>query len=251
MEAFSELLCGVPEDNLFELKNVINNMKLKLDLYTDKILEYDWEVESIDTEIPFYARNVLETSLTVLLGRSDPFRVVTVYKVQSSPSYDIGKRSKSAIEWSGDIIAKSKATNLWDFNNGKESFDRALLSNYQGEILWKPGFSALSDYIEHHEITDDWIDEILSEDENSNFEKCKRLSSKLFSAFSKGVHSESLVDISLMYDVVTVKTLIKDLYKLCAILGLVSHFIGVMKPSISVEDAIIKFCEVEALINEL
>lgn len=251
MEAFSELLCGVPQDNLFELKNVVNNMKVKLDLYTDKILEYDWTVENIDSEIPFYARNILETSLTILLGRSDPFRVITVYKVQSSPSYDIGKRSKSAIEWSGDIIAKSKGTNLWDFNNTKESFDRALLGNCQGEIIWKPGFSALSDYIESHEITSDWINEILGEDENSNFEKCKSLSSELFSAFSKGVHSESLVDISLMYDVVTVKTLIKDLFKLCSTLGLVSHFVGVMKPSVIVEDAIKKFSEMEAVINEL
>lgn len=251
MEKFASLLCGVTNDSLYELKSIIENLRGKLILYTNKIIEYNWEEDSVDVEVCFYARNILETSLTVLLGRIDPFRIITVYNVQSSPSYDLGKRSKSAIEWTGDIVATKRGENLWDFEKTKENFDRAVLSNHQGEIVWKKGFTALADYVEENGISSAWLEEILAIDEQSNFEKCKRLSSELFSSFSKGVHSESVVDISLMYDSVTMKTLIKDLYKLCSTLGLVSQFIGYMIPNISVEDAITDFCEVEEVINGL
>lgn len=249
MQEFGKLLCGTPTDDLFELKNILSNMKYKLELYTNRILDYNWDNGNIDMILLFYARNILETSLTALLGRYDPFRVIAVYKVQSLPNYEMGKRSKSAIEWSGDIIAKSRPNILWDNDSSIDKFDRALLSNHNGDIIWKNGFSALSDYLDNN--NSEWLAEIMNLTENANFEKVKSVSAELFSNFSKGVHSEYLVDVSLMFDFVTIKTKIKDLFKLCASLGLVSHFIGIMKSNISVEDAITNFCRVEERINEL
>lgn len=246
---FGYLLCGRPEDDAFELKTILENLIIRLDLLTNKIIAYDWIRNSEKIEIPFYARNVLETALTAILSRVDPFRVITVYKVQSSQNYDIGKKSESAIQWTGDIIATKKDINLWDFNNKKDNFDRALLSNYQAEMIWQPAFMALLDYVESKDITSQWLDEIIGEDEKANFERCKAMASRLFSSFSKGVHSEALVDTSAMFDTVTLKSMIKDLYKLCAILGLVSHFIGYLVPNIPVEEAMNIFCETEAVIN--
>ena len=112
---------------------------------TELIIKYNGTPENASIEIPFWGRNVLESSLTCLLGRLDPFRLITVFKVQSDPAYDLGKKAQSAVEWSGDILARNRERNLWSFDNKKESFDRALLGNYVGEIIWKPGFRALSD----------------------------------------------------------------------------------------------------------
>ena len=101
---------------------------------TELIIKYNGTPENASIEIPFWGRNVLESSLTCLLGRLDPFRLITVFKVQSDPSYDLGKKAQSAVEWSGDILARNRERNLWSFDNKKESFDRALLGNYVGEI---------------------------------------------------------------------------------------------------------------------
>ena len=67
-------------------------------------MNYNWENGNANVDIPFYCRNVLESSLTAILGRIDPFRLITVYKVQSDPSYDLGKRAQTAVEWAGDIV---------------------------------------------------------------------------------------------------------------------------------------------------
>lgn len=74
----------------------------------------------------------MESSLTCLLGRLDPFRLITVFKVQSDVSYDLGKKAPSAVEWSSDILARNRDRDLWSFENKKEDFDRALLGNTEG-----------------------------------------------------------------------------------------------------------------------
>lgn len=251
MLEFGKLLCGKPQDNMFEFSEIINNLIQKIDYLSNKILTYNWIEDEANIDISFYARNMLETALTALLGRTDPFRVITVYKVQSTSDYDLGKKSESAVQWSGDIIAGTKGDDLWNVKRKKDSFDRALLSNHQGEIIWKPGFAALSDYVQDKGISSVWLDDILSDNENSNFEKCKSESARLFSSFSKGVHSESLVDISVIFDIITLKNLIKDLFKLCATLGLISHFIGYLVPNLSIDEAVHIFCEMEEKVNEL
>lgn len=193
----------------------------------------------------------MEASLTCLLGRLDPFRLITVFKVQSDTSYDLGKKAQSAIEWSSDILAKRRYTNLWSFDNKKENFDRALLGNYVGEIIWKPGFRALSDYIENRNIDSEWLNEILSENEDANFEKGKSVAGRMFSSFSKGIHSECLLDIHSVLDLVTLHSLIVDTYKLCSTLGLVSHFIGFMTPVIEKERALNIFLSVERMVGNV
>lgn len=248
---FGKLLCGEPIDDMREMKQIMDNLRSKLDILCDKILVHNWNTNENAAEVLFYGRNILETSLTALLGRTDPFRLITVYKIQSSDNYNIGKKMQSAVEFTGDIIASEKAKNLWDFTKKKEAFDRALLGNYLGEIIWKPGVNALTDYIENKNITSEWITEVLSIDERANFERWKSESSRLFSSFSKGVHSESLVDMGIVFDSITIKDLVKDLYKLCATLGLISHFIGYLVPNLSVDEALELFCETEETINEL
>jgi len=247
---FDILICGEPTEDMHELKIILNNLSKKICKMTQLIIHYSGTSENASIEIPFWGRNVLESSLTCMLGRLDPFRLITVFKVQSDPSYDLGKKAQSAVEWSVDILAKNKDTNLWSFENKKESFNRALLGNYIGEIVWKPGFRALSDYVDNQNMDSEWMNEILSESEDANFEKGKSMAARMFSMFSKGVHSESLVDVHSMLDLVTLAGMVADTFKLCATLGLVSHFIGFMVPVIEKERALNIFLSVEEMVGE-
>ncbi len=246
------LICGITTDNMFDYRAIIDNLSEKIKKLTRLIINYDWNSGKANVDIPFYCRNVLESSLTAILGRVDPFRLIMVYKVQSDSSYDLGKKAQSAVEWSGDIIAKSSPDhNLWFFDKKKESFERALLGNYIGDIVWKPAFRNLEDYIADNNYNSEWLDEISSCNENQNFERSKSIASRLFSSFSKGVHSECLIDINFILDDVTLKNLIKDMYKLCATLALASHFVGFLATKIEIDRAISIFLEVEEMIENV
>lgn len=249
---FEVLVCGDTTGNLFDYGIIMNNLANKVKKLTELIVEYNWESRNANVDIPFYCRNVLEASLTAILGRIDPFRLIMVYKVQSDASYDLGKRAQIAVEWTGDIMAKTQSNeNRWHFDKKKESFDRALLGNHIGDIIWKPAFSKLSDYIFDNECQSSWLDEIATNDEYHNFERLKADAMRLFSSFSKGVHSECLIDINLILDDVTLKTLIKDLYKLCATLALTSHFVDFLATNIEIERAFSIFVAVEEMINNV
>lgn len=249
---FEILVCGECSTNMFDYGEIITNLSSKITKITELIINYDWNNGKANIDIPFYGRNILESSLTAILGRIDPFRLILVYKVQADSSYDLGKKAQSAVEWTGDILAKeAPRNNLWFFDKKKESFDRALLGNYVGEIIWKPAFRVLSDYIADHEYDSVWLTEILSENENSNFERAKSTAARVFSSFSKGVHSECLIDINTILDDVTLKSLIKDMYKLCATLALASHFVDFLASRIDKDRALSIFLEVEEMIGNV
>jgi len=63
--------------------------------------------------------------------------------------YDITKKSNAALQWTGDVIASGKSkVNLWNSENKLDYYKGALLSNYNGELFWKPGFIKAIYYIE-------------------------------------------------------------------------------------------------------
>lgn len=96
-----------------------------------------------------------------------------------------------------------------------------------------------------------WLNEITTYDEYHNFERLKTDAMRLFSSFSKGVHSECLIDINLMLDNLTLKTLIKDVYKLCSTLGLASHFVDFLTPKIDLQQALSIYLKLEEMIEDV
>lgn len=248
-QKFELLVCGNPSENMFEFYNVIINLQTKIKRLTELVVEYDWNNGKVNIDIPFYCRNILESVMTALLGRLDPFRLIIVYKVQSDSEYDLGRRAQAAVEWTGDIIAKngSKAKR-WCFENKLESFDRALLGNYLAEIVWKPAFVKMIDYISEKGIESEWIYEMETMDENQNFDRMKSTAMRLFSSFSKGVHSECLVDSNILLDDVTLKSLVVDLFKLCASMSLAIQFVDFATTRIEIQQALEIFLNVEEMI---
>lgn len=249
---YKDLICGHTTENMFDYYEIMRNLSEKIRKLAELIINYNWENGNANVDIPFYCRNILESSLTALLGRIDPFRVITVYKVQSDASYDLGKRAQIAVEWAGDIVAKNVAgTDRWKFDKKKDSFDRALLGNHMGDIIWKPGFRTLTDYIAENSLQSEWMNEIASCDEEQNFERSKSNAMRLFSSLSKGVHSECLVDINIMLDEISLKNLVKDMFKLCSTLALASHFVEFLATKIEVERAVEIFGAVEEMVENV
>ncbi|MEI7028454.1 hypothetical protein [Paenibacillus sp. y28] len=187
-----------------------------------------------------------------MLARLDPFRVLIVYKVQSSANYDVTKRSNVALQWSGDILATTKPRNdIWNPEVKTSEYDRALLSNYFGELFWKPGFLNVIDFLPSYTISkpSDWKDELEVKDEMQFFEMAKTEAGKLFSAFSKGVHYEFLVNTDSVYDATTVQDFVLRMLKTISDLGLVSHFGGLMSSSLPKEGALDLYLEVEEMVR--
>src|SRR2546427_9259290 len=54
---------------------------------------------------PFLGRSLLELTVTALLGRLDPFRLLVVREMQLQSDSDPGVRWSAAVQWAGDVIA--------------------------------------------------------------------------------------------------------------------------------------------------
>ena len=74
---------------------------------------------------------------------------------------------------------------------------------------------------------------------------------RLFSSFSKGVHSECLVDINTILDDLTLKSLIKDMYKLCSSIALASHFVEFLATKIEIKRAVSIFLLIEEMVGNV
>ncbi|MCZ8522211.1 MULTISPECIES: hypothetical protein [Paenibacillus] len=244
------LLCGKQEDSNIEINNVLSRLNITISKFIRKLLSVDLLNEDERELAPFYARTIFEAAGTALLARLDPFRVLIVYKVQSSTNYDVTKRSNVALQWTGDIIASAKPKgDIWNPEQKANDYDRALLSNYFGELFWKPGFLNLIDFLPSYNFTksSDWKDKLEQREETQFFEMSKTEASNLFSAFSKGVHYEFLVNTESVYDATTVQDFILRMIQITSDLGVVSHFGGLMAFSLSKQEAVDYYLEVEEM----
>ncbi|MGN5081570.1 hypothetical protein ACTG2F_01200 [Aeromonas sp. 31P] len=130
---FIHLICG---DN-FNEENDIDKVLKHLSTSLEKILIEIRELPSLnDDKIglygPYLGRALLELSITALLGRLDPFKILLMKGVQEQNDYDLGKPHSSAIRWQGDVLDKA-VPNLWDEKALKEP-TRAILGAYQIEL---------------------------------------------------------------------------------------------------------------------
>jgi len=176
---------------------------------------------------PYFARNILETTCSALLGRIDPFRLIYVQKVQSLDGFSIGSKAKGAINWAGDIFEKSDIdiSKLWDPDREFTKVGRAFLGNHYSEVFWNPAFKTLIDDTNYmSEISLDYYRTHIESPEKFSF-FIRQKTSSLYSSLSKGVHSELVIRPEIVYDETTVIELINDTFQICSILGIVSHYI--------------------------
>lgn len=178
---------------------------------------------------PYYARNLLETFCTALVGRIDPFRLLYVQKVQTLDGFGIGSRSNGAISWFGDIFeqglteAQKEPHKMWSPHIEFSKVGRGLLGDYYGAIFWNPSFRKLIDNpsFQDESCLEFYRLRIRHPDKFIIF--IRQRASTLYSSLSKGIHSELVVKPEIIYDRTTVLELISDVIELCSILGVVSH----------------------------
>lgn len=194
-------------------------------LLTEMMIQSRANTRRVSLFGPYLGRSLLEVGLTGLIARLDPFRVLTLRRVQMDPEYGLGRRIASAIQWTGDISTKEGATAKWDADRDAMKFSRAILDDYWATLAWKDGFVRLLDELAESEHTTPWIVEIKATPPEDFVKTLRGRMNATYSALSKGVHNEFVISRTALYDAPTVLDLMRDAVKHISSLALVSHLI--------------------------
>jgi len=246
MDKLARLICGNYE-NLGRLSDILGHLHKQITFYSTKSLEsFQKPDEQVIINItPYYARVILELSLTALIGRIDPFRLLMVEKIQSDPQYSPEKKTESAIRWSGDILAPDKVKPL---NSSLKLIDisRAILASHIEAVFWRPAFKLAGKQLDNHYYESKWITELFCDPTTGEerFQADNALSThftndlqQLYSVLSKGVHQELLIA-SQGLDATIVNKASLGVFKYVSQLGLLSHFIPAIHAKIDQEESV-------------
>ena len=200
---------------------------------------------------PFLGRTVLEQSLTALIARFDPFRVLLIKEMQRSPEYQPGVRLKSAIQWQGDIVSsKSKGApaNLWSPEKSGDEITRAA-GDYFEHIIWRPAFGVLLDSPDPLP-SGPWTQELQLMLPEGLVPRFRNEVVAVYSALSKGIHHEFVIPPESSYDRRTIATCLLDTIRLASHLGLLSQMVAHCPFPIARREAFghynnLQYCEVQ------
>jgi len=163
-------------------------------------------------------------SLTIILGRIDPFRLLIVRENQAQDGYDWSKRNQSAIQWTGDLIpdGNKKANNLWGPDNKLEAYNRALLGEHYDHLFWVP---AVQSSIEKFDTEDIEILERWKRFEAKQvLPQIRQVLREKYSNLSKSVHHENMLEGSASFVTTDLPEHIKTSLEYVALLGLFTHY---------------------------
>ncbi|MGG1637635.1 hypothetical protein [Paenibacillus sp. NRS-1760] len=235
-------------ESIYEvLFNKLSNYESRI----DKLLRDD-NVDDLTVLGPYLARTVLETTCTAIIGRLDPFRIISLRNVQSLSNFSLGNKSTSAISWSGDVFGKNETTtNLWSPDKDISKIERVLLGRYYGEMYWNPSYKKmLDDNTISNEMALEYYRTVV-EDPERFILYLRSESSRIYSSLSKGVHSELVIAEEVVYDKTTVSVLISDTIKLCSVLGYLSHYIDTVICRLPIDNALASFNSIDIWREEL
>ena len=244
------LVSYFPSTNV-EYTEIVNTISNRLSWSINKIINFDWDQNSDRLALPFWGRNALETLFLFLQLKIDPYRVLTVYKIQNDPTYNVGKRAPCAIEWQDDVMGTASPTNLWSIENKKTVYDRAILSKHSCEIFWVPAHNALISAIDQSTVSSTWIDELKMQNVTEFINRNRSTCQTLFSSFSKGVHSETLIFVGNVLDDVTLKSLLADLFRVAANFSLVSCYLTHIPCAQSVDLLLEEYVKIEEIVSNV
>ena len=241
------LACGKYTDHC-NISDIFENLARNITEIESVLLELDKKDSKFITSLgPFYARRLLENVSTALIGRLDPFRLLVLKRIQMSASpSDIGRRWDSSINWQGDIFEQGIKDSLWKPNIKYNNICRAILGDYYGDIFWNETYKSIldSDIPLQYEKGDVLADYRTIPPEQFTIEIRKKISN-LYSAISKGVHSEFIIAQGIIYDEITVLNLVSETMEYFSLLSLISHNIGTCICKIPLEQAVKVFYNIK------
>ena len=244
----SLLICGKPTAAPYgdsELGQILTHIQESMDYLMDEI---SWLGEQEPRRVsmlgPFLGRSLLELSATALIGRLDPLRILVVRQIQAQPEYDTAIPWKASIRWQGDVLAAKKVTNLWGEALDYEKVTKALLGDYYDHLVWRPAALRMLGFATAGGA---WLAEIATRGAESFVSQRREDIGGLYSSLSKGIHHEFVMPPGAIYDRATVTALILRTVHLVADLGLVSHFVAHATCSLSADEALAAFNQIETV----
>lgn len=215
---FIRLVCGHNFDDVNDIDKILLHLTASLEKIMNEIVELpNLTNDKLSLYGPYLGRSLLELSVTALLARLDPFKIILMKGKQEQPDYDLGKPHSSAIRWQGDVVDKA-VNNLWDDKSLKDP-TRAILGAYQVELVMISSAQKVVDEGREESIGG-WYSELTSTDAKGVVERIKSKINTLYSSLSKGVHHELLVPNESILDRDTVLNLINDTLYVVSTLGL-------------------------------
>jgi hypothetical protein len=244
--ALRQLVCGEPQVTPFELEPTFRHLGSTLDFFVQQL---QWVCNETPERFsllgPFMGRSILEISMTVLVGRFDPFRLLTLKRLQVGEDYlkDLGKRRSLAIQWTGDVIPGEKSGDP-DQDTEFSKIPRALLGDYYDKLIWRPAFERFLD-TKTQDSESPWLTD-LKNTPPGNFTPSYRSRIRvLYSTFSKGVHHEFIVPPIAPIDPVDTTEKLNDALRIVGTLGLISSWVPYISNSLPVERALALFGELQ------
>lgn len=250
-----DLICGISiETDEYVDKDYVGTVKRlrvdvrELDPQISHSIQNNKDLPS-SAIFPFLARKFLELSMTSLLARIDPIRVIAARKNQLDASYQIGRQNLSSVAWNGDIFSKSKASasdNPWSADSLSKGIERSLLGSHILETSIAPSLRWLAD---QNSLDSEWLRELGNQDQPLNWLKQRLM--QVYSELSKGVHAEYLLDEDTTFDDSSIRLYAGDCYMLVLILATATHRSPFFLRSLPIEKAFDSFRHHESRIRNL
>lgn len=234
-ESLSKLICGYDFCDSNEIDKILSHLSASIIKVTNEISELpNSGTDKLSLYGPYLGRALLELSVTALLARVDPFKVLLMKGKQERTDYELGKPHSSAIRWQGDVVDKA-VSNLWD-DKALNNPTRAILGAYQVELVMIASAQKVIDNGSEQSVGE-WYNVLIQTDAKGLVERVKSKINSLYSSLSKGVHHELLVPIESILDRDTVLSLLNDTIYIVATLSLLVSQIPHAYQSCSIEES--------------
>lgn len=244
----SLLTCGNPiapaPSGSAEIGEILTYIQSMIDAVLNQL---SWlatqDQQRISMLAPFLGRSLLELSITALIGRLDPLRLLVIRQVQSQPDYDTALVWKASIRWQGDVVAEKKK-DLWGQSLEYDKITKALLGEYYDHLIWRPAFQRM---LSLSPSGGDWVAQLAGIDVGSFVARKREELGRLYSSLSKGIHHEFVMPPSSVYDRTTIVDLVQRTVHSIADLALVSQFIPHALSTLPRNDAVATYNRIESM----
>lgn len=222
IDSFVRLVCGTNFDSNKELDKILLHLEASLKKVTFELIEVQGlSDEKLGLYGPYLGRAILELSMTALIARIDPFKILLMKGKQEQADYDLGKPHSSSIRWQGDIV-DTAVKNLWDDKSLKDP-TRAVFGAYQVQLVLINSAELVIDEGSESSMGD-WYTRFSSTTAASAIESIKSKINTAYSSLSKGIHHELLVPPESILDRDTVISILNEtLYIVSSISLLISQ----------------------------
>jgi hypothetical protein len=182
---------------------------------------------------PLLGRAIIEMSLTAIVGRFDPFRVLAIRKSRLASTFDVKECNPVAFTWPSDVRGDDKPKD-WDQRPNLKDMQRAILCKHFNDLFWQEAFTILLDSVPAHRGAT-WMAHLKRVYPEGFTVSMRTEADRVYAELSKGIHQEFVIPAVAQYDPVTVGDLLSRSWELVAALGITTCFSPVVKPLLSAD----------------